>query len=249
MASHSVVAFEYYARFGHFLCAEASASGLSYPVPSRTALLGLVGAVLGLEKDSPQELLTEAKFAVGGVKPTTHWHTAKFRKDPPDKLSSTVRSGAKGTSKYERATLPAQEWLFNPSYIVIAHLPEPYHSEFVRRLKTKEYYYTPCMGLSEMVAQLDFIAEGIAERIGEEEMVNSSTLVRTDCGTFDASRAVSQGRRLDVHLITLPRDVTVDRGFTHAEYIYETMGRSLPICTSHGWRVNIEGNIKEFMYL
>ncbi len=249
MAGHSVVAFKYHARFGHFLCAEASASGLSYPVPSRTALLGLVGAVLGLEKDSPQELLKGAEFAVHGVKPVTHWHTAKFRKDPPDTLSWTVRRGAKGTSKNEKATLPSQEWLFNPSYVIISYLPDEYHSEFVRRLKTKEHFYTPCMGLSEMLAHLDFVDEGIAESTGEDEIINSLTLVRADCATFDVSKVISEGKRLDVHLISLPRDVTVDRGFTHADYIYETMGRPISVRTSHGWRVTIDGDIKEFMYL
>jgi CRISPR-associated protein Cas5h len=32
------------------LKAEASVSALSYPIPPRTALLGMIGAVLGLER-------------------------------------------------------------------------------------------------------------------------------------------------------------------------------------------------------
>src|SRR5918995_594562 len=58
------VVFEYAGRFGHFLRAEASVSALSYPVPPRTVLLGVIGAVLGLEKDTPQVELAEALISV-----------------------------------------------------------------------------------------------------------------------------------------------------------------------------------------
>src|SRR5207302_1999151 len=47
-----VVCFEYRAKYGHFLRAEANANGVTYPVPPRTALLGLIAAVLGLPKDA-----------------------------------------------------------------------------------------------------------------------------------------------------------------------------------------------------
>ena len=80
------VVFEYAGRFGHFLRAEASVSALSYPVPPRTALLGMIGAVLGLEKDTPQVELKDALIAVSGPVPATHWHRVKFRKDPPAAL-------------------------------------------------------------------------------------------------------------------------------------------------------------------
>src|SRR5215204_4090672 len=66
------VVFEYAGRFGHFLRAEASVSALSYPVPPRTALLGMIRAVLGLEKDTPQVKLKDASspFRDGFPRPT-----------------------------------------------------------------------------------------------------------------------------------------------------------------------------------
>ena len=89
------VVFEYAGRFGHFLRAEASVSALSYPVPPRTALLGMIGAVLGLEKDTPQVELKDALVAVSGPIPETHWHRVKLRKDPPAPLPRKVKKGDK----------------------------------------------------------------------------------------------------------------------------------------------------------
>lgn len=92
------VVFEYAGRFGHFLRAEASVSALSYPVPPRPALLGMIGAVLGLEKDTPQVELKDALIAVSGPIPETHWHKVKLRKDPPNALPRVVKKGAKGNT-------------------------------------------------------------------------------------------------------------------------------------------------------
>ena len=47
-----LINFRLSGRFAHFLRAEASASALSYPVPPRTVILGILGAVLGLSKDN-----------------------------------------------------------------------------------------------------------------------------------------------------------------------------------------------------
>ena len=69
-------------RFAHFLKAEAGVNALSYPIPTRTILLGMIGAVLGLEKDTPQVILEPAYFAIQGKMPQRHWHRAKLRKDP-----------------------------------------------------------------------------------------------------------------------------------------------------------------------
>ena len=47
-----VVTFVWQAKYGHFLRAESNVNALTYPVPPRTAVLGLLGAILGLEKDA-----------------------------------------------------------------------------------------------------------------------------------------------------------------------------------------------------
>src|SRR5438445_3149686 len=147
-----VVAFTYSAKFGHFLRAEANANGVTYPVPPRTALLGLCGAVLGLEKDAPQCVLAEARLAVGGEIPKRFWHKTNVRKDPPAPLPFIVKARDKGTSSSKQRNFRfPQEWLWRPRYRVWANLPEPYHTEFVARLQGGRWHFGPCMGLPEML--------------------------------------------------------------------------------------------------
>src|SRR5437879_12366341 len=93
-----VVCFRCFGKYGHFLRAEANANGITYPFPPRTVLLGLVGAVLGLEKDEPQVRLAEAKIAVGGTPPQRFWHKTNVRKDPPAPLPYVVKARDTGPS-------------------------------------------------------------------------------------------------------------------------------------------------------
>ena len=119
----NVICFRYFGRFGHFLRAEANANGVTYPIPPRTVLLGLIGAVLGLEKDEPQVKLAGAELAVGGELPKRFWHKTNIRKDPPTALPYLVKRTDKGSSSEQRNFRFPQEWLWKPSYRVWAALP------------------------------------------------------------------------------------------------------------------------------
>ena len=160
-----IILFEYSARFGHFLRAEAGASGITYPIPPRTALLGLIGAVLGMAKDAPQSRLADASIAVGGASPRRFWHRVNVRKDPPNPLplvfKLTPGRGPRGEkareTKPEKNCRLSQEWLWRPHYRVWASLPVPHHEDFADRLIKRRWYYTPCMGLSELLADLRFV--------------------------------------------------------------------------------------------
>lgn len=234
------VVFEYAGRFGHFLRAEASVSALSYPVPPRTVLLGLIGAVLGLEKNTPQVELEGALIAVSGPVPETHWHRVKLRKDPPAALPRRVKKGAKGSSTGERATLIKQEWLFNPRYTVTACLPEEHHMEFVSRLRERRWHYSPCVGLSEMAARLEFVGEGAATPLPAGSEVSCASVALKDSAVLDGRRtleASENGGALAILPQRMPREVTEDRVFTHADYLIERSGLPIPLRTDNAYEI------------
>lgn len=237
------VVFEYAGRFGHFLRAEASVSALSYPVPPRTVLLGMIGAVLGLEKDTPQIELQDALIAVSGPIPETHWHRVKLRKDPPTALPRKVRRGAKGTSTDERATLIKQEWLFKPRYTVAACLPEEHHAEFVSRVLERRWHYSPYMGLSEMPARLELIAEGTATALPPASEVSCTSVVCREGTILDGRRTVessANGQALAILPQRMPRTITEDRIFTHADYLIERSGLPIPLRADNAYKVRTE---------
>ena len=193
-----------------------------------------------MSKDTPQTLLKGASIAVSGAQPSTHWHRAKFRKELPTPLPGTLKVGIKGSDKPEKATLIKQEWLVAPDYHITVNLPEPYHSELAERLRTKAWHFSPCLGLSEMSADLEFMAEANALPLSEEQAVSCHGVVAQDAVTVDGEKML--GEKLEVQVVRMPRDVTPDRIFSHANYLVERRGRPIPVKTSSAWRVTGEGS-------
>ncbi len=230
----NVICFEYTGRFGHFLKAEANASAPSYPIPPRTVLLGLLGAVLGLKKDTPQIALKNAHLALGGKIPNTHWHSANLRKDPPAPLSYTIRRSAKGSSSRQRNTIISQEWLIKPCYRVWANIPDPLHTDLAQRLQDRRWHFSPCLGLSEMSAELNFIDEYSSEVLPKgKHWIN--TALRRDAGNLEMDLACEQ--ELAIHMLRMPSDVSPERQFQHEAYYVEREGRPIPVITDQAWQV------------
>jgi CRISPR-associated protein Cas5h len=230
----NVVSFAYSARFGHFLRAEANANGVTYPVPPRTALLGLLGAVLGLEKDAPQQLLDGAHLAVGGELPKRFWHKTNVRKVPPAPLPFQVKATATGTSgAAEKNFRFPQEWLWRPCFRVWAALPESHHANLAARLREQRWHFGPCMGLSEMLANLSDSEEAVAERlppgVHRVRTVAPQNAVRVET-------AVASGEQLTLQALRMPVSVTPDRVFTQRAYWIEVGGRPFPVETEEAWQ-------------
>jgi len=94
------LSFRWSAKYGHFLRAEANVNALSYPTPPRTAVLGMLAAILGLEKDALVTELTGIRVAVSGPVPARFWHRVKLRKDPPTALPWEVKRNQRGTDHF-----------------------------------------------------------------------------------------------------------------------------------------------------
>lgn len=240
-----LIKFQLKGRFAHFLRAEASASALSYPVPPRTVILGILGAVLGLPKDKPQVELTETNVAISGSLPATHWHRVKLRKDPPTMLPRVIKKNQKADKNTapEKATLLLQEWLFEPDYIIWVSVPNPYYQvEFKRRLIEKQWHFTPCLGLSEMIADIEYLGTFECSLL-PEGTYDICSVFPQKLASIDIEQVFERG--LSIHLLQMPRTVTPDRVFSHCTYITERKARPVPVKTDKAYKIEN----KEIMFL
>lgn len=230
---HQYVKFSYSGKFAHFLKAEANASCPSYRVPPRTVLLGMIGAILGLPKDSPQIELESARIAVYGNGTGTYWHKGNFRKDPPAPLPYTVKKNQKGSSALSKNTRLNQEWIINPHYTVWASLPENHHNTFKRRIEQEEWHYSPYMGISELFAKVEFIDSGTVTPL-EKGLYNSLGVIRRH--EADIELKIANTEKIVIHPITMPRSVTQNREFSHEFYYWEPDGNPIPVATAQAWK-------------
>lgn len=228
------LSFEWSAKYGHFLRAEATVNALTYPLPPRTAVLGLLGAILGLEKDALATDLAEVRIAVSGPIPRRFWHRVKLRKDPPAALPLQVKRTQRGAENPapEKAALLNQEWLLAPRYRVHVAWPEQQarFDEMAVRIRERRWHFTPCMGLSELLCDVAFIARQNAVLLSP-----GRHLVQGICPAKQTRLLAEEG--LGVHLMKMPRHVSAERVFQHAAYYVEHRGQSFPVETQAAWQM------------
>lgn len=228
-----IVHFELSGRFGHFLRAEANRDMPSYPIPPRTAVLGLIGAILGIKKDETQNLIEPAHIAVKGILPEKFWITNKFHQSLPTQLSYEINKSSKGSnSEIKNPKMLKQEWLFNPRYELWVSLPEEYHTKFAERLKNRKWHFSPSLGISEHTANLKWFGNFRGEKLPKDEHQIDSAFPEYT-GEVDIDKILSSGSNIALHQISMPCAVSANRVFTHQNYYFERNGLPIPVITKN----------------
>lgn len=233
-----IVHFRLSGRFGHFLYAEANVSMPSYPLPPRTAILGLIGAVLGLGKDTPQAELEPARIAIGGKLPDRFWVTNKFHQTLPPQLPHLVKmthSKDKWGAIIQNQKMLTQEWLFNPIYELWVSLPEKHHGNFADRIKERRWHFCPSLGISEHIADLQWLSNETGITLVKQKHYIHSAFPESS-GNLDMDEALDD--ELALHFIRMPSKVTEDRIFVHRNYYFERNMKPVPIVTDQAVQVN-----------
>ena len=161
-----------------------------------------------------------------------------MRKVPPAPLPWVVeRDQNVREPAASKNTIHPQEWLWKPKYRVWAGLREPYHSELAQRLTDRRWHFCPCMGLSEMLADLTNAEVRQAEELGKGTH-RIGTVVPGDRARVDTMVACAD--ELAVQTLRMPRAATPDRVFSHATYLVERGGKPIPVDTEAAWQVGTD---------
>lgn len=228
-----VVSFIWEAKFGHFLKAGANRNALTYPIPPKTAIIGLLGAILGLEKTQVQQEL-HPLVSISGVPPQKFWHKTVLRKDPPAPLPYTVTATMAGMKnpRPEKGTLINQEWLWKPSFLISVALPDQKEifQDLENRLKNQQWYFCPVMGLSEMIAHLYYQDSYQASALAEGEY-------EVHCFFPQYLATLSPNNDSVIQLLRMPVSLDSERIFQHENIYLERTGKPISVKTNNAWKV------------
>ena len=167
------VGFRLSGDWGHFKKPFATSSPLTYYVPPPTALYGLVGAIMGWQRNrhsrqSNQYLELSKQYQLAfSIIPI---HLQKYSMgmlwlSTKDSDSDYLRCGIIGRidksgnvlTKGARL-LMSVEVLRNPEYNILVTGHRSFLEEFAAALQRRRVYYTPYLGISEFIAHVEFNA-------------------------------------------------------------------------------------------
>lgn len=236
--SNRVVVFEASGTFAHFKRFYTTSSPASYALPPRTALQGLIGAILGYSRDEYLQKLEALQVAVSLMAPVkrirfgTNWvNTKSGSKSKPAHWQLVVGS----RDKPRAPRLPVRiEFLKNVHYRIYANHSDAALLETLESmLQHNQAMYTPCLGISECIAELSYLhhSKVVEETSGEARehvsAVPSELMVHNGFSLSD-----NQGAQIFKE--RLPSVMHPDRSVSvYREVIFEAMGKPLHLRT-HG---------------
>jgi len=239
MDSIPVVAFRYFGRYGHFRKPYSNVSSFTYPFPPRTAIAGLLGAILGVPKEKVARNFDESKMKVAvaiekEIKTITH--VTNLRQDSSGRVDYSIKRPKKDWKPKPLKRIPdwnkpinpyPMELLRNPSYLLYVSLNDKM-SELASRIKNERYVYTPCMGLSEFLAGLQYIPiEGVAKPLDPGEHEISSVVCKEECSLLIDRLKPEEGHHIQE--LKVPHLGTADRTFTYKRYLLNMIPKPLPV--------------------
>jgi CRISPR-associated protein Cas5h len=229
VVSQEFVLFDVASDLAHFRRQYAVTTALTYPLPPRTALCGLVGAVLGLPKNEGLLQFTdeEATFGLQILEPIRTGTLSIGLLDTKDSRDFRPK-------RVNPHTFMRYETVREPRYrVIFGHrkLGEP----LAVALEKAETSYTPCLGLAWMIAWLQPVGIMSAQRVdGSKESRSFASAVRTaDLGGEIAWDAGAVYQR-----VRMPAEMQPDRRVTrYEEYIVETTGHSIRATLRSYWEL------------
>ncbi|MGB3183572.1 MAG: type I-B CRISPR-associated protein Cas5b [Cyclobacteriaceae bacterium] len=253
MNSEEVLAFTLRGEYGHFRKFNTTTSPLSYSLPGPTALAGVLGAVLGIEREDSKgklpgggEALREAfapkrcRWAVQVIHPVKKVYigfnlinTKAFA----DYYNLDGRAN-KGRTQVEF------ELLKDLAYRIYLQWDHPRRDELAERLAARRHHFTPYLGLSQFTAELDGEGtERLKQVVSENEYEACHSAVNLNLLQGEG-RLIDFGDEQHYHTDTLPLEMNMKREIgRYGEVLLETKGNAVQVkgaelyCTEAGQHI------------
>jgi len=154
-----ILVFDVWGDYAHFRRFYTTTSPLSFPIPPRTALCGLIGAIIGLEKEGNDYLnyfsTESAHIALKLLNPIKKAIIA-------ENLIDTKTARGPGMNLITNRTQIRFEFLKDQKYRIYfccTNKEDTVYQKLKFNLQHHKTVYTPCLGLSENIANYKFKGE------------------------------------------------------------------------------------------
>ncbi len=166
-----VLTFDIWGDYAHFRQPYSTTSTLTYAIPPRTVVLGIIGAIVGIDSGgfgkSEHMVFFEKRNAEVGINPLS----------PLEKTRLNMNySYTKADARIKHALhiqVPV-EMVRSPRYRIYFSADDPSLMEALRKhLNSHESFYTPYLGISELIAKTSTALVCSGERVsGDVELAS-----------------------------------------------------------------------------
>ena len=212
-----VIVFDLWGDYAHFRKYFTTTSPLTFSLPPRTVLMGLMGAVCGLKKEEYIKVFAgdQARLAVSICHPTKKVRVAENFIDTKTALLM---------GKIRNRTQIRLELVKDPRYRVYVSLKnKALHDLLKGMLAAHKCVYTPYLGISELIANFSYVGEYATEARAPDKHVNIVSALNADL-----IRDLTIEDNKEYFSEVMPCDMAEDRSVTrYSKIVYERNGQSV----------------------
>jgi CRISPR-associated protein Cas5h len=216
-----LLAFDIWGDYGYFRSGYTSTSTITFPFPSRTTISGLIAGIIGLEKDSYHDIFNESTSKIGLriLNPIKKINiNLNYINTKEGFLLSDIKSNP-------RVQVQA-EFLKDVKYRIYVSLDNAkLMEELFSNLSEHKSVYTPCLGISECIADFKLAYDDIFDlNILNEDNVDINSVILKRTGDL----VIEPDKKYGV--IKSPGFMNSDRIVSKfLEYYYEENGNTIKI--------------------
>lgn len=241
-----LLVFDIKGFFAHFRKHFSTTSSLSYSFPPRTAVVGLVAAIMGYDRDSYYEVFSSEKcrIALQVKSPVRHiTNTLNYlMTDKPLTLKKLRGVGGSMQVHVDMLVSGEQKPTMLSFKVFFNHEDGKLLNEFAGRVRSRRFAYPPFMGTANNIAEVEYVDLVDAEVYRPSGEIEAHTLV-----PVSAIRRIYPQPERRIYIEELvPADFAGDRKLKRMEnYVYEGGGKPLKVmvdrevfnCTLNGEKV------------
>lgn len=222
-----ILVFDLSAPYGHFRVPYTVTSPLTLPVPSKTALYGILGAILGMDKSRYLSYFQNGncKVAIGVKKPIRKVHIAENLINTKN-VTLFARMNPRKKAPH---TQIRYEFLKDAEYRIYVHMQdEGLLNRLEGLLKSHKSVYSISFGLSECLANYKFIGSYYANLIEHNKnAVDLSTILPIDYLSSSDSLSLIDADRKYIRF-HMPLEMKPDREIAKTgDFIMEVNARTM----------------------
>jgi CRISPR-associated protein Cas5h len=223
-----VLVFDIWGEYAHFRKYYTTTSPLSYSIPPRTAVTGFIGAILGLGKEEYLKHFTkkQAFITVGLLNPVKKVRISENLID----TKSAIRMHL-----IKNRTQIRFEFIKDPKYrLYFYHTDEGLYTRTKNLLADHKSIYTPYLGISEHIANFEFIGEMNIQKKILEDFVKVDSVIPED-----QTNKIEFETDLEYFSETMPIEMDFDR--TVVEYkniMFERNGQRIKVKLKEFWELD-----------
>ena len=246
MRSDQVLVFDISGEFGHFRKFNTTTSPLTYCIPPRTALIGIIGAILGIEREIGAGKYSQGQPILAEILSPDQADIGVQLLNPINKVTMAFNLLNTKNSFFniDNRTQIEFELLKNPKFrIFFSCENDLIFCELKERIANKMSHFTVSLGLSQFVATIDMI--GVYKLTASDKSNYVPVISALKLSKIDDQNPIQFNQNFKYISDTLPVYMNSERlVLEYAEIIIEASGEPILSKSTHLYNVESLGYIQ-----